>query len=144
MKIRKTALAVSMSLLTIGGATAVVSPAFAAESGDPCGWDGYIETTDDNPGGKLCWAKDGDVIQAIDTDADGKHAVAYVYKGTGDDKKLVYDFTAKTSGHSETKRESMTGKYDLPEDSWYTVKICLGDSSSSTKFCKSDKFYNKR
>jgi len=125
----------TMASLVIAAA-AVTSVALAAPAQAQNSWNLNLSTSDANPGGQLFFGKVGDVVQACDTQADGKSAEAYVYKGS----TLVYKFNASTSGTCVTKNAAMEGVYDLVEGASYTFKICLEDSAYSPakiEFCNS-------
>ena len=96
-----------------------------------------IRTTDDNPGGKLEFTAQGDIVKLCDTQADGWRAVGYVIKPNG---SRQYMLTASRNGTCTTKRANQGSPYNLTEGTTYTFKVCLdrdNNNTSDDKFCRS-------
>jgi hypothetical protein len=115
-----TVLAVCAAAMT---ASIIGSPAASAAS--------YTMHTDDgDPGGRVKFETDGDVVTLCDIEADGWG----VYLNVRDQTQNIfkYQYTIGGDGNCQTFRASLGGAYDLRENSVITFKICLrkdGDDS---------------
>ncbi len=131
--------------LTAAGTLMAAGPAQAADLCDAGRWDFCIETTDDNPGGRMWVSMNGDVVQICDTDADGKRAVGNVYRGSraaGDAVKVYTFYDGGNNSGCETRRAGMGGKFNLIENRVYTFQICIDDDPGRDRFCSSYEEYN--
>lgn len=79
----------------------------------------------------------GDVVTIKDNDADGRGVTMNVYIGSPDGNPR-YSFTVGGEGNTATKKASMGGKYDLPENTYIGFKFCRAPDGE----CKDYKFLN--
>jgi hypothetical protein len=94
---------------------AVASPAFA--------WDETMYTDDGDPGGRVRFETDGDVVELCDIEADGYAVYLSVYDNTSHTFK--YSYTIGGNGRCQTLRASLGGNYDLAEGHVFRFRICL-------------------
>jgi hypothetical protein len=136
---RKSMFTAACAVLIVGAVAPSASASTAAAVREcPRGnWDFCIETTDDNPGGRMWVELTGDKVQICDTDADDKRAVGNVYNGSRSAGTLSkrYTFYAETRGTCVTKLANMGSPYNLPEDREFTFEICIDDDPGTDRFC---------
>ncbi|MFD0557523.1 hypothetical protein FB566_2797 [Stackebrandtia endophytica] len=129
--LKRTMQTVAMAVIAIVTSFALAATAHAADM--------TIRTTDDNPGGKLEFTQNGDIVKLCDTQADGWRAVGYVIKPNG---SRQYMLAASGNGNCTTKRANQGSPYNLVEGTTYTFKVCLDKDNSNTsddRFCRSAK-----
>ena len=92
-----------------------------------------MKTDDGDPGGKVEFTTNGDVLKVTDIEADGWGVKAWVIKkSTGN---VVYTIQAGGTGNSKTARASDGGSHNLAEDSGstaqYKFRVCLHKENSN-------------
>ncbi|MGI5352191.1 hypothetical protein ACQEU8_28965 [Streptomyces sp. CA-250714] len=102
--------------------------------------DHKVNTTDDRPGGKLTFTRNGDVVEVCDEQEDGWRAVGYVINPDG---SYRYVMAAGGSGTCLTKGAADGSPWNLNENKTYTFRICLDHDKpepSDDRFCNSRKW----
>ncbi|MDQ0602977.1 hypothetical protein QF037_007322 [Streptomyces canus] len=80
-----------------------------------------VQTDDGDPGGKLSFVSDGDIMTVKDQEADGWGVKAWVWI----DGNLQYTLQAGGNGNTDTARASDGGSHNLPEGKTLKVRVCL-------------------
>ncbi|WP_328418159.1 hypothetical protein OG470_31380 [Micromonospora sp. NBC_00389] len=109
MNLRRIATTLVALVATLTASAVIASPA-QAYSG-PHYW---MYTNDGNPGGRVDFWPDGDIVQVCDVQADGAHVNVVlhdIFTGAG------YSVQASGNGNCTTRRASQGGSYDLNERS---------------------------
>jgi hypothetical protein len=83
----------------------------------------------------------GDVVTIKDNDADGSGVIMYVYldRPTGNP---IYSFRVGGEGNTATRKASMGGVYNLPENKYIGFKFCRYSDSQPGGECKDYRFLN--
>ncbi|WUI03993.1 hypothetical protein OHR68_20085 [Spirillospora sp. NBC_00431] len=120
----------AMTAAGICMATTAITAAFApAASAAPT----YKMHTDDgNPGGRVTFQPNGDVVELCDIEADGWAVFLDVNNYTKD--KNEYDYRIGGNGRCQTFRASLGQPYNLAEGDTFRFKICL-QKGSKRDFC---------
>ncbi|MCE7002392.1 hypothetical protein LWC34_06035 [Kibdelosporangium philippinense] len=105
--------------------TAVVLPGQAQAATGPHHW---MYTEDDNPGGKVDFWPNGDIVQLCDQQADGARAELHVYDATAGG--LVMHLEAVGDGVCVSRRASDGGRYDLAENHCFRFNIQLRNNGT--------------
>ena len=119
---------VAAGLVTVGlaGFSGLPRAAASAEPEAPAltvPWDNRASTDDGDPGGRVRFRADGDVVELCDIEADG-HAVGFdIYDETA--KKWMYSYQIGGEGRCQIFRASLGGKYNLAEHHSFAVTIWL-------------------
>lgn len=121
-RLRKALATLGISVAAIVMSFVVASPAFA--------YDFSMQTDDTDPGARLWWTANGDVVKICDQEADGWAAWARVADGSG-----WYEFSVGGNGKCASHDASDGGKYDLDESDKANLSICLVKSGESPQFC---------
>jgi hypothetical protein len=119
MKIR-TASSLTAAFVALTAAVVAV-PGQALAAADPHYW---MYTNDDNPGGKVDFWSNGDIIQLCDQQADGARAELNVYDATAG-SGLLFHMEASGNGVCVSHRASDGGRYDLAENHCFRFNIQL-------------------
>ncbi|MFJ8107576.1 hypothetical protein [Streptomyces sp. NPDC096132] len=88
-------------------------------------------TNDGDPGGRIEWTANGDIVRVCDVEADGYAAIGYVANG----ETTIYSLQAGGNGVCKTARASDGGTHDLAENRYYNFTICLKQSGSAPEYC---------
>jgi hypothetical protein len=85
--------------------------------------------------------ENGDVVTIKDNDADGSGVAMYVYldRPTGNP---IYWFRVGGEGNTATRKASMGGVYNLPENKYIGFKFCRYSDSQQGGECKDYRFLN--
>ena len=79
----------------------------------------------------------GDVVTIKDADADGRGVTMNVYIGDPSGNPL-YSFSVGGEGNTNTRKASMGGVYNLPENTYIGFKFCRSPDGE----CKDYTFFN--
>jgi hypothetical protein len=121
------------------GTMVVTDQALAADAiAGPHYW---MYTDDDNPGGRIDFWPNGDVVELCDTQADGYsvHADLGPNSGSG---FVGYSLSVGGNGKCVIARASQGGTRDLPEEACIAVFIFLNKSGGSPQFTDSAAWIN--
>ncbi|WP_416975357.1 hypothetical protein [Streptomyces sp. 4F14] len=121
MRARKIVTFVGTPIAAVGLLLMAGSPALAV--------DHEMHTNDGDPGGRVQFTRNGDIVRVDDLEADGYAAKLFVYNPNGTTR---YTVQAGGTGTSKTVRASDGGVYDLVEGTAYTFKICLHQTSGDS------------
>jgi len=135
MRVRTTLGVCAAIALTLG----VTPSAYAADHSMHTEGDVFFPGQD--YGGNMWFNEYGDVVTVCDGDADGKAAELRVYNGKvgGGTRYLVY---ARGDGNCTTRKASMGGSYNLPEDSYVGFQLCLHTEGYGSGYCNNANWYN--
>ncbi|MFG3691730.1 hypothetical protein [Micromonospora sp. NPDC047740] len=103
---------------------AVPGQAQAAPLADPHYW---MYTDDDNPGGRVDFWPNGDIVQLCDLQADGARAELNIYDATAGGV-FKYHLEASGNGSCSTGRASLGAPFDLAEGHCFRFNISLTDN----------------
>jgi hypothetical protein len=129
---RITGVAAATAALVLGVANSAVAADHTMHTGDVWG---------DVPGvdwsGTGFFNEYGDVVTIKDNDADGRGVTMNVYIGSPSGNPR-YSFTVGGEGNTATRKASMGGVYNLPENTNIGFKFCRAPDGE----CKDYTFYN--
>jgi hypothetical protein len=125
---RRTLTAAAMALLAVT-TTLLASPGAAQAA-----WPYSMSTDDADPGGRVRFAPDGDVVEICDIEADGWAAQVDVWNYTEGNTK-IYSYQIGGDGNCQTLRASLGGKWDLEERDTFKFRVCLDNSSHDPSYC---------
>jgi hypothetical protein len=121
------------------GTTVVTDRALAADAiAGPHYW---MYTDDDNPGGRIDFWPNGDVVELCDTQADGYAAYASVGPNSGSGW-VGYNLSVGGNGKCVIHRASQGGHYDLPEEACIAVFVFLDKNGGTPQFTDSAAWIN--
>ncbi|ANZ40975.1 hypothetical protein BBK82_38325 [Lentzea guizhouensis] len=120
MKLRQTLAAVGTTAAAIALSLTMASPAHAADE--------WMYTDDGDPGGKVEFTANGDVVKLCDIEEDG-HSV-YLRVRDSNSNAVQYTYTIGGEGRCQTFRASLGEPYDLTEGRAYDFRICLSKNGS--------------
>ncbi|MGH8794246.1 MAG: hypothetical protein ACRDXX_16565 [Stackebrandtia sp.] len=126
MKLRKLLTALTASAAAVVLSFTLASPAQAHDEA--------MNTDDDNPGGRVEFTANGDVVKLCDTQDDGHGVMLRVFDDTSHIYKYNKQHNADQPGKCWTYRASMGGDYNLREDNLFQFTICLLDDTVH-KYC---------
>lgn len=135
VKLRKIVTAVVASVAAVIASLGIAAPAYA--------YDDYVSTDDSDPGARLYWTAYGDIVKVCDREADGYAALGKV--GIWVDTyevKILYTVRAGGNGTCNEKRASDGGKYNLPENRYIYLSICLSSDEHPETYCDWRQWYN--
>ncbi|QWA22154.1 hypothetical protein [Streptomyces osmaniensis] len=84
----------------------------------------------------------GDVVTIKDNDADGSGVIMYVYIGSPASGTKIYSFHVGGEGNTATRKASMGGVYNLPENKNIGFKFCRYSDTQPGGECKDYTFLN--
>lgn len=96
---------------------------------------GDVYTDDADPGGKLSFESNGDIMTVCDVDADGWSAVGYVINPNGSTR---YGIRARQNGNCNQRTAADGGRFNLSEGTRYEFRICLdhnGSGPGDDRYC---------
>lgn len=121
---RRTLLVGAATATLAGALLAAPSPASALPApAAASGWDEWMNTEDADPGGRVQFARDGDVMRLCDLEADGWAVYLFVKDDTQQLSK--YDYTIGGAGRCVELRASLGAPYDLREGNNFYVYLAL-------------------
>jgi hypothetical protein len=121
------------------GTTVVTDRALAADAiAGPHYW---MYTDDDNPGGRIDFWPNGDVVELCDIQADGYAAYASLGPNSGSGW-VGYSLSVGGNGKCVIHRASQGGHYDLPEEACVAVFIFLDKNGGFPQFTDSAAWIN--
>ena len=88
-----------------------------------------MHTDDSDPGGRVQFTQNGDIVRVDDLEADGYAAKLFVYNPNGTTR---YTLQAGGVGTYKTVSASDGGVYNLGEGTAYTFKLCLHKTSGDS------------
>jgi hypothetical protein len=136
MRLKKATKAIAASLAAVVLSLAVGTPAFA--------YDDYVSTDDGDPGGRVYWTANGDVVKVCDIEADGWAAkVSVGYFTSAYHVHDSYTLQAGGNGTCNTRSAANGGVYDLPEGYQLNLTVCLvSDDYPAGTYCDWIEPYN--
>jgi|GEM_PF-5547596 hypothetical protein len=127
-----------LAIISLGvlGASLVVQPAAAADH-SMYTKDTIFGPLGEDPAGHMWFNEHGDVVTLCDNDADGQKPILHVADGDpyGPD---YYTEVVGGEGKCITRKASMGGKYNLPENHYIGFLICIYPDG----YCNAAKWYN--
>jgi hypothetical protein len=93
-----------------------------------------MSTDDSDPGGRVRFAPDGDVVQICDIEADGWAVQVDVWNYTAGNT-FVYSYQIGGNGNCQTLPASLGGKWDLKEHDTFKFRVCPDNSSHDPSYC---------
>lgn len=116
----------------LGVTLAAVALAFGATT-NAYAADHTMHTNDGDPGGRIEFTANGDVVRICDIEADGWAATGGAQL-VGSSTWPVW-MTAGGNGECVTSRASDGGSHDLKEGEVYHFEICLRKSGQADSYC---------
>ena len=133
MKFRRAMAVAGMCAAASMAAIAGAPSAFAAPT--------YTMHTDDgDPGGRVTFQPDGDVVELCDVEADGWAVYLKVTDKTANQEK--YRYTIGGDGRCQTFRASLGDRYDLAERHVIRFTICLDKDDRDPAYCDTSDWAN--
>lgn len=127
MRLKKATKTVAASLTAVVLSLALGTPAFA--------YDNYFSTNDGDPGGRLYWTANGDVVKVCDIEEDGWGVRAYIQHIHNGEYLYSYDVIVGGNGNCTTHQASQGGVYDLPEGDRVNLYMCLRRTFEGEQYC---------
>ncbi|GAA2346677.1 hypothetical protein GCM10010431_82890 [Streptomyces kunmingensis] len=125
-------MAAASAVLVVGVSNSAMAADHTMHTGDAWG---------DVPGydwsGTGFFNENGDVVTIKDNDADGVAVTMNVYIGSPEGNPR-YSFSVGGEGRTASKKASLGGKYNLPENTYIGFKFCRTGAGE----CKDYKFLN--
>lgn len=120
------------SMIAITGGLASASPAQAA--------DHTLYTTDGNPGARVEFTANGDVVKLCDIEADGWGA--YVFVRDVNTASVRYEIKVGGNGNCVQHDAGDGGNYDLTEGHRFEFHICLLKGTMTFDYCDTAFWWN--
>jgi hypothetical protein len=127
MTLKKVFGTLGMAIVAVFMTLLVSNPAMA--------YDDYFSTNDGDPGGRLWWTANGDVVKVCDIEADGWGVRAYIQHIHSGEYLLAYEVNVGGNGNCTTHQASQGGRYDLPEGDKVDLYLCLTRTIDGEKYC---------
>ncbi|EIV92240.1 hypothetical protein [Frankia sp. QA3] len=133
MKFRRAVAVAGMCTAVTVGAAVTAPGAFAATTYT-------MHTNDGDPGGRVTFQPDGDVVTLCDIESDGWAVYLKVTDKTAG--KDEYHYTIGGNGNCQTFRKSLGEPYDLDEGHVIHFKICLDKDGRDPSYCDTSDWAN--
>ena len=126
---------VGLTTVAIITSLAVATPASA--------YDDYMSTDDGDPGGRVYWTANGDIVKVCDIEADGYAVRVDIYYNTQPGLNWTDRVEVGGNGRCNEHRASDGPSHDLIEGALIHFKLCLYNSSyPSGRFCDERDWWN--